>query len=794
MSNWYREGTISLVNGSTTVTGTGTSWLENVAESNGLKTPIGPEEIESVTSNTVLQLVTPYAGPTISNVAYSIIPTQGVAVSLVKKVVALLSASGVVKDAFAAGQLAKTIDMEKRVTLTQLAAAAGVDLVGYDGGSLQDIADGAKTMQGYVALRAYTGRARSVRLTAAGIAGIFERDFGDTTSVDNGGTIIVDAGSRRWKRSFAGDANILWFGAGASGSTDDTAAIQAAFNAEPHIFIPKRDFIVNAVDPNYPNASYGGGVKFKNGSFVTAAAGARFLAKSNANTAPAYVIANLRDTTNVTIYNLEVVGSVDTHTGSPGEWGMGFYVAGAINPRLFNCVGRKCWGDGFYVGNSIETSTNPTTGGILSNCLGDDNRRQGLSIVSWSKGLVDGGEYNNTGKTKFVQPAYGIDIEPDPSGQDVIDVVLIGVRTFGNKYGGLQLVPGFMTSSNYASRNYNVTVIGYESRKDGSYGALRFANPDLNQSGMVVANKINGSIRLSGVKIVESVGRGVDFARWIPASPDVIIDGIEVIDPNTSGGAATLEDQSGLVMFMAAADAAKQTGHGKVTIINPRIVDTRSPPKIVLAIQMGASAGQTFSGIEIRNPSGSGWSSTANGLVRAVNASGVSVTFDTPPNRDFAGSTGSTNAAFAGYSIALSASGVFTLPPANTSIGLTYIFQNRYGVTMQIRPDASDTVLDLGRTPGNDVVLTDKGDQLAIKSIGGNAWEVVRCVGRCRALGFSRPPTIVYVGAMPTTGAWARGDQAIRIDATVGQPKGWIRITTGSGNALGTDWVSLGNL
>lgn len=213
MSNWYREGTISLVNGSTTVTGTGTSWLENVAESNGLKTPIGPEEIESVTSNTELQLVMPYTGPTISGVAYSIIPTQGVAVSLVKKVVALLSISGVVKDAFANGQLAKTIDLDKRVTLVQLAAAAGVELVGYDGGSLQDIADNAKTLQNYTALRAYTGRAKNVRITSVGVAGIFELDAGDTSSPDNGGTVIVDASARRWKRNYSGSVLVKWFGA-----------------------------------------------------------------------------------------------------------------------------------------------------------------------------------------------------------------------------------------------------------------------------------------------------------------------------------------------------------------------------------------------------------------------------------------------------------------------------------------------------------------------------------------------------------------------------------------------------
>lgn len=236
--SWYRDGTISLTNGSKTVTGTGTTWLGNVTVSSGLKTPIGPEEIESVTSNTALQLVVPYTGSTISNVPYSIIPTQGLVPTLAKRIAEMISGTGEVKDAFIAGDLAKTVDMEKRATLVQLAAATGVELVGYDGGTLQTIADGAKTLQDYAALRAYTGRAKGVRLTTPGIAGTFERDAGDTTSADNGGTIIVDASGRRWKRQFDGTAYFSWFEMVGdwNGSTGtNNAAKLSAMIADPRV-------------------------------------------------------------------------------------------------------------------------------------------------------------------------------------------------------------------------------------------------------------------------------------------------------------------------------------------------------------------------------------------------------------------------------------------------------------------------------------------------------------------------------------------------------------------------------
>ena len=130
------------------------------------------------------------------------------------------------------------------INTANLAASSGSSLVGYDGGTVQDVLDGAKSLQNYAALRAYNGRATRIYITGllvtakpAGIAGVFQYDPTDTTSADNGGTIIVGADGRRWKRDFIGAVNIKWFGAkgdwnGVTG-TDDTAAIQAALNSLP---------------------------------------------------------------------------------------------------------------------------------------------------------------------------------------------------------------------------------------------------------------------------------------------------------------------------------------------------------------------------------------------------------------------------------------------------------------------------------------------------------------------------------------------------------------------------------
>lgn len=63
--------------------------------------------------------------------------------------------------------------------------------------------------------------------------GPFYLDVNDTTSADNGGTIIVANDGGRWKRIFDGGYSVEQWGAYADGIHDDTAAIQAAIDDLP---------------------------------------------------------------------------------------------------------------------------------------------------------------------------------------------------------------------------------------------------------------------------------------------------------------------------------------------------------------------------------------------------------------------------------------------------------------------------------------------------------------------------------------------------------------------------------
>ena len=76
--------------------------------------------------------------------------------------------------------------------------------------------------------------------------GIYVWNSTDTTTPDNGGTVIIDASGRRWFRSYSSEGvDIRWFGARGDGVTDNTGAIQAAVNTGLTVFIPIGNFLVN---------------------------------------------------------------------------------------------------------------------------------------------------------------------------------------------------------------------------------------------------------------------------------------------------------------------------------------------------------------------------------------------------------------------------------------------------------------------------------------------------------------------------------------------------------------------
>lgn len=101
---------------------------------------------------------------------------------------------------------------------TELAGVGGASLIGSGN---------------YANIRAYSGTGNKIQCYGRsavrdGGDGMFVRDDADTTTADNGGTVLIDAAGRRWKRVFSGEVLLLWFCERGDGVSDYTTPLRAA--------------------------------------------------------------------------------------------------------------------------------------------------------------------------------------------------------------------------------------------------------------------------------------------------------------------------------------------------------------------------------------------------------------------------------------------------------------------------------------------------------------------------------------------------------------------------------------
>lgn len=120
--------------------------------------------------------------------------------------------------------------------INNLSGAGGSNLIGHNNTTVQDILN-SENLTSYSALRAYSGFNTSVYITGysnsatpSGIAGKFIYDPTDSTSTDNGGTIIVTSSGKIFKRVFSNLVQLSWFCPDNTGVVDATSVILTFFN------------------------------------------------------------------------------------------------------------------------------------------------------------------------------------------------------------------------------------------------------------------------------------------------------------------------------------------------------------------------------------------------------------------------------------------------------------------------------------------------------------------------------------------------------------------------------------
>lgn len=135
-----------------------------------------------------------------------------------------------------------------------------------------------------------------------------------------------------------------------------------------------------------------------------------------------YYIFRLIDKNSITIKGGGfLIGDVETHTGTTGEWGHGIFIQGCYNININNLQLKNFWGDGIEVDKS---SSNLYTSELyLSNLTIYNNRRQGISLLSVKNVFIDNCVIYGIGSINGTNPKGAIDIEPE--GDDIAENIFI---------------------------------------------------------------------------------------------------------------------------------------------------------------------------------------------------------------------------------------------------------------------------------------------------------------------------------------------------------------------------------
>ncbi len=175
-----------------------------------------------------------------------------------------------------------------------------------------------------------------------------------------------------------------------------------------------------------------------------------------------YNILTVNSVSNVSITGGTIEGERYEHVGSTGEGGMGITLVHAENVRIDNVTLKDCWGDGIYIRGKSKNVT-------ITNAVMDNNRRQGMSVISCD-GLVN---INNVYKnTNGKSPQCGVDLEPNNMNDTVTNVVFDNCLFENNARYGLFMYGKYGVVSNVSVRNCTM---------DGGYRGLVLRYPKVTE-------------------------------------------------------------------------------------------------------------------------------------------------------------------------------------------------------------------------------------------------------------------------------------------------------------------------
>ncbi|MCF2516443.1 right-handed parallel beta-helix repeat-containing protein [Dyadobacter sp. CY351] len=398
-------------------------------------------------------------------------------------------------------------------------------------------------------LRQLPDTATTVFITDQGRAGTFKLNP-SSTRADDGALTIVSSG-KRFERVFEGPVNVEWFGVKGDGTTDNTATIQAILNRTdiPNIFFPK------------PAVSYRLKEMFmRSNKNIVFADGTIVEGLGTLGLEERMVLMN--GIQNVTIKGNNVVFKDQKANYTSGQQRHIFTMLGVTNVTIEGIAANNSGGDGYYIGSSVWQKFSQNV--KLINISADNNRRQGLSIVSGKNIEIISPVLTNT---NGVAPSAGIDIEPDNADEFLEGIRITNPITKNNVGGGIVILIDDFKGTN---RVVDITVTNHHD--DGSFYGTYISK---------ATGAIAGSIVFQNPLWKNNKSNGLCVSNYSVNACTIQVNDATVIDCNVNGMAHAVFGSAFLVYREA--NAIGDANIGNVHIVRPKVEDTRSTKKIFSA-------------------------------------------------------------------------------------------------------------------------------------------------------------------------------------------------------------------
>lgn len=540
-------------------------------------------------------------------------------------------------------------------------------------------------------------------------------DPSDTTSPDNGGSVIVAADGGRWKLLHNGAVTSAQFGVVADGVAISTTAMQ---NALTYTSAQGGGAIKLRIVAGTGSIKVNNGLTVGSGQYIEFEPGVTIDATGLPNETTSLFSAANQSVVVMIGNGATLLGARTSANPAIEGSSAAFFIYGSDNVVIqdFNIANFAT--DGITITGDTGAS-GPSTNVRIVGCDCYNNRRNGLSIIHAQGVIVDGGRYRSSNGAPS-GPWAGIDIEPN-NGEYAQDINLRDVRTQQNIGPGFQFTVGSMSGT--AGSVYDVTVLGGHSINDGDVGgtpAVYFTN------GGVLTNEVFGQVVIDGLVVERPLSVGVGFKNWDAVlAPRVELEKVQVINPDGAGTATTNLHRTAFVINCDATQAI--TSLGKITLHDCKAEDTRGAPRMIWGCYVSAAAAKQVQDILITDFTSVNYVSSAKYPVNTDVAQGgtfvdVVVSYKNPKPVNSAASV--TDGGWGGQRVNLTTAATsFTLPAASVCKNLYYEVacdQAAAGNCSVVRSGA-DQIKSLGVAAATSLTLQ-PGDVAMFRSEGGTLW------------------------------------------------------------------------